>query len=92
MDERLCLRGSYVRLNMGIRQRCPLSSKLYVLVIEVLACGVRAESCVQRILIPGSGGLSANIMLRADDVTSILKTEGSVRGVFGGMRGDWGET
>lgn len=71
------LTGNIV-LGKGIRQGCPLSPMLYVLVAEVLACNIRAAEGVRGFLIPGSGGRESKIVQYADDATLLLRDASSV--------------
>ena len=70
--------SSQVFLERGIRQGCPLSPLLYVLVSEVLSTQVRNSSEIEGFLLPGAGGLQSKISQFADDATSILKSEKSL--------------
>lgn len=72
-----------VVLEKGIRQGCPLSPMLYVLVAEVLACNIRACEGVSGFLIPGSGGRTSVISQYADDATLILRNSYSMGKVLG---------
>ena len=63
-----------VCLHRGVRQGCPLSPLLYVLVSEVLSTQVRKCREIEGFLLPGAGGLQFKISQYADDATSILKS------------------
>ena len=54
-----------LRLKSGIRQRCPLSTLLFNIVLEVLATAIRAEKEVNRIQI---GKEEVKLSLFADDM------------------------
>ena len=60
-----------VFLGRGVRQGCPLSPLLYVLVSEVLSNQIRKW-------LPGAGGLQFKVSQYADDATLFLKTERSL--------------
>ena len=70
--------SSPVFLHRGVRQGCPLSPLLYVLVSEVLSTQIRACKEIEGFLLPGAGGLQFKISQYADDATSILKSEKSL--------------
>ena len=67
-----------VFLQRGVRQGCPLSPLLYVLVSEVLSNQIRKNKQIEGFLLPGAGGLRFTISQYADDATSILKSEKSL--------------
>ena len=67
-----------VYLQSGVRQGCPLSPLLYVLVSEVLSNQIRKNRQIEGFLLPGAGGLRFTISQYADDATSILKSEKSL--------------
>ena len=67
-----------VYLQRGVRQGCPLSPLLYVLVSEVLSNQIRKNRQIEGFLLPGAGGLRFTISQYADDATSILKSEKSL--------------
>ena len=70
--------SSPVYLHRGVRQGCPLSPLLYVLVSEVLSTQIRKCKEIEGFLLPGAGGLQFKISQYADDATSILKSEDSL--------------
>ena len=75
---RILINGSLsspVYLYRGVRQGCPLSPLLYVLVSEVLSTQVRHCNDIEGFMLPGAGGLQFKISQYADDATSILKSE-----------------
>ena len=75
-----------VYLHRGVRQGCPLSPLLYVLVSEVLSTQIRNCGDIEGFLLPGAGGLQFKISQYADDATSILKSENSLGHMLGVVR------
>ena len=69
-----------------MRQGCPLSPLLYVLVSEVLSTQIRLNKEIEGFLLPGAGGLQFKISQYADDATSLLKSERSLRFLLGAVR------
>lgn len=65
-------------LGRGVRQGCPLSPLLYVLVSEVLSTQIRKCREIEGFRLPGAGGLQFKISQYADDATNFLKTERSL--------------
>lgn len=61
-----------------MRQGCPLSALLYVLVSEVLSTQIRKCKVIEGFRLPGAGGLQYKISQYADDATNFLKTEKSL--------------
>ena len=67
-----------VFLERGVRQGCPLSPLLYVLVSEVLSTQIRRCDQIIGFRLPGASGLQFKISQYADDATIFLKTESSL--------------
>ena len=67
-----------ISLERGVRQGCPLSPLLYVLVSEVLSTQVRKCDEVVGFRLPGAAGLQFKISQYADDATIFVKTETSL--------------
>ena len=74
---------SPIFLGRGVRQGCPLSPLLYVLVSEVLSTQVRKCKEIEGFRLPGAGGLQFKISQYADDATNFLKTERSLFRLLG---------
>ena len=62
-----------VFLGRGVRQGCPLSPLLYVLVSEVLSTQIRNCKEIEGFQLPGAGGLQFKISQYADDATNFFK-------------------
>ena len=67
-----------ISLGRGVRQGCPLSPLLYVLVSGVLSTQIRKCKLVEGFRLPGAGGLQFKISQYADDATNFLKSERSL--------------
>lgn len=67
-----------IKIQSGVRQGCPLSVCLFVLAMEPLACGIRTDTNIRGLPIPGSRGKQAKISLYMDDVTVICTTNDSM--------------
>lgn len=67
-----------VFLGRGVRQGCPLSPLLYVLVSEVLSTQIRKCEGIVGFRLPGAGGLQFRVSQYADDATNFVKDEKSL--------------
>lgn len=74
--------SSFFSLSRGVRQGCPLSPLLYVLVAEVLACNIRANPRVVGITLPGSSAPLPVISQYADDTSLVVTTDDSIKATF----------
>ena len=68
-------------MSRGVRQGCPLSPLLYVLVSEVLAVNIRCNPRISGLVLPGSSPLSP-ISQYADDTSLILSSDDSIKATF----------
>lgn len=71
-----------VYLGRGVRQGCPLSPLLYVLISEVLSTQIRKCKEIEGFRLPGAGGLHFKISQYADDATNFVKDEKSLRSLL----------
>ena len=67
---------NYFALSRGVRQGCPLSSYLFILAVELLACKIRQDKEIQGINIFQR---EFKISQFADDTTLLNKNSNSVR-------------
>ena len=70
----------FFSLSRGVRQGCPLSPLLYVLVAEVLAVNIRANPRICGLSLPGVGPLPC-ISQYADDTSLVVASDVSINGV-----------
>ena len=73
--------SSFFTLSRGVRQGCPLSPLLYVLVSEVLAASIRFNPRISGLALPGLPPLPP-ISQYADDTTLILTSDDAIRASF----------
>ena len=63
----------FFSLSRGVRQGCPLSPLLYVLVAEVLAVNIRANPRIKGLTLPGRSQALSPISQYADDTSSCCR-------------------
>ena len=73
--------SSFFPLTRGVRQGCPLSPLLYVIVAEVLASSLRCHPGVRGVRIPGTSD-RAVVSQYADDTAVIVSDNPSIAQVF----------
>ena len=69
-------------LSRGVRQGCPPSPLLYMLVSEVLAVNIRANPRITGLSIPGSQTPLSRILQYADDTSLIVNSDDAILAVF----------
>ena len=68
------------KVTCGVRQGCPLSPLLYIIIAETVACAIRASPLIDGYLLPN--GQRAKICQYADDTSIIVRSDNSLREVF----------
>ena len=74
--------SDFFALSCGVGQGCPLSPLLYVLVAEVLACNIRANSNVPGLSLPGLLSPLPCLSQYADDTSVIACSDQAIVSVF----------
>ena len=74
--------SQHFSLFRGVRQGCPLSPLLYVLVSEVLAVNIRANSRIRGLALPGIQDPLLPISQYADDTSLIVTTDDAIKATF----------
>lgn len=69
-------------MSRGVRQGCPLSPLLYVLVSEVLAANIRADPRLPGLSLPGAQTPLSPISQYADDTSLIVCSDTAIHAVF----------
>lgn len=72
----------FFSLSRGVRQGCPLSPLLYVLVAEVLACSIRANARIKGLSLPGSSDPLSLISQYADDTSLVVCSDNAIPACF----------
>ena len=67
-------------VSRGIRQGCPISQLLYVIVAETIASAIRADPLIDGFTIPGSDPVK--LCQYADDTSIIVLSDASLNAVF----------
>ena len=74
--------SQFFSLSRGVRQGCPLSPLLYVLVAEVLACSIRANPRIKGLCLLGSSDPLSPISQYADDTSLVVVSDDAIRACF----------
>ena len=70
-----------------MRQGCPLSSLLYILVVEVLPCNVRANPSICGLCLCGFSAALPGVSLYADDTSLLVCSDLFIREFVVGFLG-----
>ena len=74
--------SSFFSLSRGVRQGCPLSPLLYVLVAEVLACNIRCHPNISGLTLSSSSVPLPPFSQYADDTSVILTSDRAILATF----------
>ena len=74
--------SSFFSLSRGVRQGCPLSPLLYVLVAEVLACNIRCHADISGLTLPGSSVPLPPLSQYAEDTSIIVTSDRAILATF----------
>ena len=67
-----------IKISRGIKQGCPLSSLIFVLIVEILAQKIREEKMLHGIKVKNEQKKDFKISQLADDTTLFLKTKSDI--------------
>ena len=71
-------KSDFFSLSRGIRQGCPLSALLFIIVVEIMAIKIRSCRNINGITIKYENNSSAKITQLADDTTLFLKNKNEI--------------